>query len=66
MENCAHNIHVKMFYLSTKESKLLQNSKTEVIDEATPMKVAAKKTSPARGFLWKGFLNPRSIRASFA
>jgi hypothetical protein len=39
-------------------SKLLQSSKTEVIDEATSLKVASNKTSPARGFLRRGFLNP--------
>jgi hypothetical protein len=44
--------------LSPKESKLLQSSKLEVIDGAAPVKVASKKTSPARGFLRRGFLNP--------
>jgi hypothetical protein len=44
--------------LSPKESKLLQSSKLEVIDGAAPVKVASKKTSPARGFLRRGFINP--------
>jgi hypothetical protein len=43
--------------LSPKESKLLQSSKTEVIDEAASMKVASKKTSLVKGFLQMGFLN---------
>jgi hypothetical protein len=48
--------------LSSKETKLPQSLKLEVIDEATPVKVASKKISLLRSFLRRGFLNPSISR----
>jgi hypothetical protein len=44
------------------ESKLVQSSKLEVVDEATSVKVVIRQTPPARGFLRRGFLNSSLAR----
>jgi hypothetical protein len=49
------------------ESKLVQSFRVPpLVDETASVKDVIKRTSPARGFLWRGFLNLSSARQVFA